>query len=52
MTDEYSQVRDDVEYRKMVTEQVGIGFELPAQTPSIAPNAPICIESGGVASFA
>ncbi len=52
MTDEYSQVRDDVEYRKMVTEQVGIGFELPAQTPSIAPNAPICIEGSGVASFA
>jgi integrase len=52
MTDEYSQVRDDVEYRKMVTEQVGIGFELPAQTPSIAPNAPICIEGSGVAGFA
>jgi integrase len=29
MTDEYSQVRDDLKYRKLVVEQVGIGFEQP-----------------------
>ena len=40
MTDDYSHVREDVKYRKLVAEQVGIGFELPVQAPSIAPNAP------------
>jgi hypothetical protein len=40
MTDEYSRVRDDLKCRKLVTEQVGIGFELPLQTPSIVPNVP------------
>ena len=40
MTDDYSQVRDDLKYRKLVAEQVGIGFELPPQTPSIVPNVP------------
>jgi integrase len=52
MTDEYSQIRDDVKYRKMVAEQMGIGFALPAQTRSIAPNAPNCTEIRGVESFA
>src|SRR5712691_3705780 len=52
MTDEYSQIRDDVKYRKMVTEQTGIGFALPARTPSIAPNAPICTENRGVECLA
>ena len=40
MTDDYSQIRDDLKYRKLVAEQVGIGFELPPQTPSIVPNVP------------
>jgi len=40
MTDDYSQVRDDLKYRKLVAEQVGIGFELPPQTPSVVPNVP------------
>ena len=40
MTDDYSAVRDDLKYRKMVAEQVGIGFELPLQTASIVPNVP------------
>jgi integrase len=44
MTDEYSHVKEDVKYRKMIAEQVGIGFKLPVQTPSIAPNAPNCTE--------
>jgi hypothetical protein len=40
MTDEYSQVRDDLKYRKLVAEQVGIGFEVLLQTFSIVPNVP------------
>jgi hypothetical protein len=40
MTDEYLQVRDDLKYRKMVAEQVGTGFEIPIQIPSIVPNVP------------
>jgi integrase len=52
MTDEYSQVRDDVKYRKVVAEQAGIGFELPKQTPSIAPKPPICTEDREFESIA
>jgi hypothetical protein len=48
MTDDYSQVRDDLKYRKLVAEQVGIGFELPPQTPSIVPNVPKCGFAGEV----
>jgi hypothetical protein len=40
MTDEYSQVRDDLKYPKLVAEQVGIGFELPVQTAPVVPNVP------------
>src|SRR5258708_1112565 len=40
MTDEYSRVRDDLRYRKLVAEQVGIGFELPIQAAPIVPNVP------------
>ena len=29
VTDGYSQLENDTQYRKMVTEQVGIGFEIP-----------------------
>ena len=52
MTDEYSHVGEDVKYRKMVAEQAGIGFELPVQTLSIAPNAPNCTEKVEVESVA
>jgi integrase len=42
VTDDYSKLKEDVAFRKKVTEQVGIGFELPAQTPApqteVAPN--------------
>ena len=40
MTDDYSHVRDDLKYRKLVAEQLGIGFELPIQTAPIVPNVP------------
>ena len=40
MTDDDSAVRDDLKYRKMVAEQVGIGFELPLQAVPIVPNVP------------
>jgi hypothetical protein len=40
MTDECSHVRDDLKYRKMVAEQIGIGFELRSQTRSVVPNVP------------
>jgi hypothetical protein len=40
MTDDDSAVRDDLKYRKMVAEQVGIGFELPLQTAPIVLNVP------------
>jgi integrase len=40
MTDEYSQVRNDLKYRKLIAEQVGIGFELLVQTAPVVPNVP------------
>jgi integrase len=38
--DDYDQMREDVEFRKQVVESVGLGFEIPASTPSIVPNVP------------
>jgi integrase len=42
MTEVYAQVRDDLKYRKLVAEQVGIGFELLVQTAPAVPNVPKC----------
>jgi hypothetical protein len=38
VTDLYSKLKEDVTFRKKVAEQVGIGFELPAEKPEPAPN--------------
>jgi hypothetical protein len=38
--DDYDRMREDVEFRKQVVESVGLGFEIPASTPSIVPNVP------------
>ena len=38
VTDGYSKLKEDVTFRKQVAEQVGIGFELPAEKPEVAPN--------------
>jgi hypothetical protein len=42
VTDVYSKLKEDVAFRKKVAEQVGIGFELPAEKPEVAP---ICTQS-------
>jgi integrase len=49
VTDVYSKLKEDVAFRKKVAEQVGIGFELPAEKTEVAP---ICTQSGSVATFA
>ena len=36
VTDLYSKLKEDVTFRKKVTEEVGIGFELPAEKPEVA----------------
>ena len=33
VTDHYSKVKEDVEFRKVCAENVGFGFELPALNP-------------------
>ena len=33
VTDSYSKLKDDVEFRKQVVEKVGLGFELPSEKP-------------------
>jgi len=35
--DLYSKLKEDVTFRKKVTEEIGIGFELPADKPEVAP---------------
>ena len=40
VTDGYSKLKEDVAFRKKVAEQVGIGFELPAENPKLHPIAP------------
>lgn len=38
ITDAYCKLDEDVTFRKKVTEQVGVGFELPTEKPDAAPN--------------
>lgn len=40
VTDGYSKLREDVEYRKEVATEVGFGFEIPAPEPFVVPNVP------------
>ena len=49
VTDGYSKLKEDVPFRKKVVEQVGIGFELPADKCEVAPN---CTQSELLSTFA
>ena len=49
VTDGYSKLKEDVPFRKKVVEQVGIGFELPADKREVAPN---CTQSELLSTFA
>src|ERR1043166_1151242 len=40
VTDGYSKLREDVEYRKEVAAEVGLGFEISGQKPVVVPNVP------------
>jgi integrase len=40
MTDSYSKLKYDVEFRKQVVEKVGLGFGLPFETAAVGPNGP------------
>jgi integrase len=40
VTDGYSKLREDVEYRREVAAEVGLGFEISAQKPVVVPNVP------------
>lgn len=40
VTDGYSKLREDVEYRKEVAAEVGLGFEISGQEPVAVPNVP------------
>jgi integrase len=40
VTDGYSKLREDVQYRKEVADKIGLGFEISAQTPDVVPNVP------------
>ena len=49
VTDVYSKLKEDVAFRKQVAEQVGIGFELPAEKPEVAP---YCTHTGALSHVA
>jgi integrase len=40
VTDSYSKLRDDAEFRKRVANKVGLGFELPSDEAVVGPNGP------------
>jgi integrase len=49
VTDGYSKLKEDVMFRKKIAEQVGIGFELPAERSEVAPN---CTQTELLSTFA
>ena len=51
VTDSYSKLKDDAEFRKQVVQKVGLGFELPSQEPLVGPNGPK-MEVGAVEELA
>jgi integrase len=40
VTDDYSKLKDDLEFRREVAIRVGLGFELPSKMIAIGPNGP------------
>jgi hypothetical protein len=46
VTDGYSKLGEDVEYRKEVAAEVGLGFEISAQKLVVVPNVPNFAPSG------
>src|ERR1700735_110034 len=40
VTDGYSKLREDVEYRREVADKIGLGFEISPQTPGVVPIVP------------
>jgi hypothetical protein len=40
VTDSYSKLKDDAEFRKQVAEKVGLGFELPSEKVVVGLNGP------------
>jgi hypothetical protein len=40
VTDGYSKLREDVQYRSEVADKIGLGFEFSAQTTDVVPNVP------------
>ena len=40
MTDHYSKLKDDLEFRKEVAVRVGLGFELPSKKTVVGPSGP------------
>lgn len=40
MTDHYSKLKDDLEFRKEIANRIGLGFELPSGKAVVGPNGP------------
>lgn len=53
VTDGYSKLKEDVDFRKACTEKVGLGFQLPAEIRAENPEVvPICTQSEFLSSAA
>jgi integrase len=52
VTDGYSKLREDVEYRKQVAEKVGLGFTFSEKNPSVVPVVPKSGTKGAVKNAA
>jgi len=45
VTDDYSLLKEDVEFRKKIAKEVGIGFAIPVSEPDVAPKMAICTQT-------
>jgi hypothetical protein len=45
VTDGYSRLKDDVEFRKQCVESIGLGFEMPSENGEVAPKSLICTQT-------
>lgn len=51
ITDGYSLLKVDSQFRRKITEQVNIGFEIPASEPDVAPKIAICTQTTSLSTL-
>jgi hypothetical protein len=51
ITDGYSLLKEDSQFRREIAEQVNIGFEIPASEPDVAPKIAICTQTTSLSTL-